>query len=103
MAELRPLYIASTTPGMAWRIGSHKPANRAAYVIANEGRGSGDGCWSCDLMGCRKFRREVEGGRATRRALTDEVRLLLLEMHAAGVIARKEASPAAGFLEIAAA
>jgi hypothetical protein len=103
MAELRPLYIASTTPGMVWRISSIKPAGQPARVSAYEGRGADGNLWSCDFMGCRKFRREIEGGRATRRALTDEVRLLLLEMHAAGVIARKEASPAAGFLEIAAA
>jgi hypothetical protein len=103
MAEIRPLHIASTTPGMVWRVTSYKPAGKPAYVSAYEGRDAGNRCWSCDLMGCRSFRREIAGGRATRRALTDEVRLLLIEMHAAGVIARKEASPAAGFLEIAAA
>jgi len=103
MAELHPLHIASTTPGMVWRISSYKPAGKPAYVSASEGRDAGGGAWTCDFMGCRKFRREVAGGRATRRAVTDEVRLLLLEMHAAGAIARKEASPAAGFMEAAAA
>jgi hypothetical protein len=102
MAQLHPFHIASTTPGMVWRISSYKPAGRPAYVSANEGSYAGGGFWSCDLMGCRTFRREVAGGRATCRAVTDEVRLLLLEMHAAGAIARKDASPAAGFLEAAA-
>ena len=63
----------------------------------------GGQAWTCDVMGCRQFRREVEGGRATKRAVTDAVRLLLIEMHAAGAIARKDASPAAGSLDPAAA
>jgi hypothetical protein len=88
---------------MVWRVTSHKPNGKPAYVSAYEGRDANGGAWSCDLMGCRRFRREVAGGRATRRALTDEVRLLLIEMNAAGAIARKDASPAAGFLEVAAA
>jgi hypothetical protein len=102
MAELHPLHIASTAPGMVWRISSYKPAGKPAYVSAIEGKDAGGGAWSCDVMGCRRFEREVAGGRATRRAITDEVRMLLLEMHAAGAIARKDASPAAGFMEAAA-
>lgn len=104
MAELRPLHIRSTSPGMVWRISSSKQPGRPATVTAYEGSDStGGGFWSCDLMNCRKFRREVEGGRATKRAVTDAVRLLLVEMHAAGAIARKDASPAAGSLDPAAA
>lgn len=101
MAELQPIQIASTSPGMFWRITSYKPPGRPAYVSAYEGKELGSGCWTCDLMGGRQFRREVEGGRATRRAITDAVRRLLLEMNTAGVIARRDASPAAGSLDCA--
>lgn len=102
MAQLIPLYIRSTTAGMVWRIVSYKPAGKPAVVSAHEGRDKiGSKTWSCDLMNCRKFRRQVEG-RATRRALIDTVRLLLLDMHAAGAIARQDGSLAAGSLDHAA-
>ncbi len=93
---------------MVWRISSNKQPGKPARISAFEGRVLGTGvdsdeCWSSDLMNCRKFHKDVEGSRATRTALTDTVRLLLLEMHAAGVINRSEASPAPGFVELATA
>jgi hypothetical protein len=90
MAELRPLHIASTTPGMFWRVTSYKPAGKPAYVSAYEGRDVGDGCWSCDLMGCRSFRQEAAGGRATKSALLDAARTLLSDMASRGDIAKAD-------------
>jgi hypothetical protein len=105
VAEIHPLHIKSTTPGMVWRIGSNKQPGKPARVSAYEGRDTGEGLggWSCDLMNCRKFHREVDGSRATRRALTDAVRLLLLEMHATGAINPWDAIPAPGLVSLATA
>ena len=90
MAQLSPLHIASTAPEMFWRVSSYKPAGRPAYVSAYEGKKTEDGCWSCDLFGCRQFRQEVPGGRATKSALRDAVRLLLSDMATSGHITKAE-------------
>jgi hypothetical protein len=74
---------------MVWCISSYKPSGQPAYVSASEGtltEYSQGKAFSCELFSCRKFRREVAGGRATKAAITDAVRLMLSEMAAAGVI-----------------
>jgi hypothetical protein len=96
MAELVPLYIRSTAPGMVWRIGSYKAPGRPARVTASEGSDpAGDGCWSCDLLNCRTFKQEV-AGRATKAALRDAVLLLLVQMRQSGAIAKEDANRISG-------
>jgi hypothetical protein len=89
MAELDPYYILSTETGMIWCFSSYKTAG-IAYVSAYEGEGTPFGSWSCDLMGCRKFRQELPGGRVSRSALRDAVQALLQQMQEAGVIENRD-------------
>ena len=75
---------------MFWRISSYKPAGKPAYVSASECRGAGGGVWTCDVMSCRHFEREVAGGRATKAALCDAARTLLSEMAMHGAITKAD-------------
>lgn len=34
---MKDKYLKSTAPGMAWRVGTHKPQGRPAYAFATEG------------------------------------------------------------------
>lgn len=89
MADLKPIFLDSTdAAGRTWRIGYYKPDRSPGVVSAYEGRLNQQDGWhsfTCDLFGCRKFQQPLPG-RATKRAIAQALRSLLLEMKAAAVI-----------------
>ena len=89
MAQLKDLYLPSLdSPERTWRIGYFKPDRRPGVVSAYEGElnhETGWQSWTCDMFGCRKYRRELPG-RATKRAVAQGLAALLTEMRDTGVI-----------------
>jgi hypothetical protein len=95
MAQLASFYIASTTAGMSWHVYSFKPDRGPAYIAATEGTrvpsSIGDGySFTCDLLGSRKYKQEVLGGRATKANIIKATKLILSEMAMAGVIKKTD-------------
>ena len=85
-----PEEIASTAPGMIWRIRSYSPPDKPHFVQAFEtAADSKNDEWP--PVSCRKFRQYVEGGLAIDKAVADAIRLLLLKMHDAGAILLQQA------------
>ena len=74
--------------GAVWRISYFKPDRRPGVVSAYEGiqaAGRFGTTFTCDIFGCRKYRRQL-AGRATKRAIGLALADLLGEMRDAGVI-----------------
>lgn len=88
MASFQDFYVPSTTEGLTWRIGFHKPQGRPGVVCATEGE-----CEVHDdvrifrtvLYQSRHIRHQLSG-RATLKAVTDAGRELLRQMEVNGYI-----------------
>ena len=89
MANLKEIYLpALDNPEHVWRIGYFKPDRRPGVVSAYEGQHRTEETFqsfTCDMFGCRKYRRELPG-RATKRAIAQALAALLTEMRDAGNI-----------------
>lgn len=89
MAQFRDFYIPSAdNDGHVWRVGYYKPERRPGFVTANEGqlrREENYSAFTCDLFACRKFKHQLSG-RATKKAIAQQLAALLTEMKAAGVV-----------------
>lgn len=91
MAQFRDFYlpaIDSPEPGAVWRIGYHKPDRGPGVVSAWLGTLREEETYQafqCDVFGCRKYRHQLPG-RATKRAVAQQLAALLSEMRDAGSI-----------------
>lgn len=90
-ATFRDVYLPAvdnTEAGAVWRISYFKPDRRPGVVSAYEGvqdAGRFGTTFTCDIFGCRKYRRQL-AGRATKRAIGLALADMLSEMRDAGVI-----------------
>ena len=78
MANFNPLYIPSRSPGMTWKVYSHKPKGSLPYVAAAEGD-LRDGFFTTRLYTDRTIRVGMPG-RATLKAVAEAGQELLKQM-----------------------